>query len=94
MNFAVSFLREDGAQEPATPLSEIVRHVRYLAERMGIEHVAFGSDFDGALVSEELDGIAGYPKLVAALRADGFDEDEVAKVTHENWLRVLGDTWL
>lgn len=94
VNFAVSFLREDGAQEPATPLAQIVRHVRYLAERMGIDHVAFGSDFDGALVCEELDGIAGYPKLVDALRADGFDEDAVAKITHGNWLRVLGATWL
>ncbi|HEU5214003.1 MAG TPA: dipeptidase [Gaiellaceae bacterium] len=93
VNFAVSFLREDGGQEAATPLGEIVRHVEYIAGRIGIEHVAFGSDFDGALVSEELGGIAGFPKLVDALRAAGFDDEDVAKVTHRNWLRVLGDTW-
>src|SRR6266567_9424098 len=47
VNFAVTFLREDGRQAPAeTPISAIVRHVDYLAERMGIDHVAFGSDFD------------------------------------------------
>jgi membrane dipeptidase len=93
VNFAVSFLREDGGQVAATPLGEIVRHVAYIAERIGIDHVAFGSDFDGALVFEELGGIAGLPKLVDALRAGGFDDDAVAKVTHRNWLRVLGDTW-
>jgi membrane dipeptidase len=93
VNFAVSFLREDGAQVAATPLAEIVRHVAYIAERIGIDHVAFGSDFDGALVSEELGGIAGFPKLVEALRAGGFDDEAVAKVTHGNWLRVLGETW-
>jgi membrane dipeptidase len=93
VNFAVSFLREDGGQVAATPLSEIVRHVEYVAGRIGIDHVAFGSDFDGALVSEELGGIAGFPKLVEALRAGGFDGEAVAKVTHRNWLRVLGDTW-
>ena len=93
VNFAVSFLREDGGQVAATPLSEIVRHVDYIAGRIGIDHVAFGSDFDGALVSEELGGIAGFPKLVEALRAGGFDEDAVAKITYRNWLRVLGDTW-
>jgi membrane dipeptidase len=93
VNFAVSFLREDGGQVPATPLSEIVRHVDYIAGRIGIDHVAFGSDFDGALVSEELGGIAGFPKLVEALQTGGFDEEAVAKITHRNWLRVLGDTW-
>lgn len=93
VNFAVSFLREDGGQVAATPLEEIVRHVAYIAGRIGIDHVAFGSDFDGALVSEELGGIVGLPKLVDALRAGGFDDEAVAKVTHLNWLRVLGETW-
>jgi len=93
VNFAVTFLREDGSQVPDTPITEIVRHVDYLAERMGIDHVAFGSDFDGAAVPEELGGVAGFPKLVDALRAAGYDDDAVEKVTHRNWLRVLGETW-
>jgi membrane dipeptidase len=93
VNFAVSFLREDGGQVAATPLGEIVRHVEYIAGRIGIDHVALGSDFDGALVPEALGGIAGLPKLVDALRAAGFDDEGVAKVTHRNWLRILGDTW-
>lgn len=93
VNFAVSFLREDGGQVAATPLTQIVRHVEYIAGRIGIDHVAFGSDFDGALVPEELDGLAGLPKLVDALRDGGLDEEAVAKVTHRNWLRVLGETW-
>jgi membrane dipeptidase len=70
-----------------------VRHVRYLADHMGVEHVALGSDFDGAAVPTALGGIAGLPRLVAALREDGFDEAAVAKITHENWLRVLDATW-
>lgn len=93
VNFAVSFVREDGGQVAETPLEDIVRHVEYIAGRIGVEHVAFGSDFDGALVPGALGGIAGLPKLVAALRAGGFDDEAVAKVTHRNWLRVLGDTW-
>ena len=93
VNFAVSFLREDGGQVAATPLEEIARHVEYVAGRIGIDHVAFGSDFDGALVPEALGGIAGLPKLVDTLRESGLDSEAVAKVTHRNWLRVLGDTW-
>jgi membrane dipeptidase len=93
INFAVSFLREDGRPDGATPLEQIVRHVEYVAGRVGIDHVAFGSDFDGATIPETLGGIAGLPKLVAALRIAGFDDEAVAKVTHRNWLRVLGTTW-
>ncbi len=93
INFAVAFLREDGANDPATPLSEIVRHATYVAERIGADHVALGSDFDGALVSEQLDGIEGLPKLVDEFRSAGWDDDAVAKLTHGNWQRVLGATW-
>jgi membrane dipeptidase len=93
VNFAVTFLRADGLLVPETPITEIVRHIDYLVDRMGVEHVAFGSDFDGAVVPEELGGAAGLPKLVAALREAGYDDDAVAKITHENWLRVLRATW-
>lgn len=93
VNFAVQFLRADGLGIADTPLGEIVRHVVYLAERMGIDHVAFGSDFGGALLPTDLDGIAGLPQLVDELRAAGLDDDAVAKVTHRNWLRVLDQTW-
>ena len=94
INFAVTFLREDGTLVPETPLTEIVRHVEYVAGRIGVDHVAFGSDFDGAVVPAELGGAAGLPKLVDALRTAGFDDEAVAKVTHRNWLRVLRETWV
>src|SRR4051812_13411971 len=93
VNFAVGFLREDGHNDANTPITEIIRHVDYLAERMGVDHVAFGSDFDGAVMPEELGGVAGLPKLVAALGAAGYDEEAIAKITHRNWLRVLDATW-
>jgi membrane dipeptidase len=93
VNFAVTFLREDGRNEPGTRIGEIVRHIDYMAERMGIDHVALGSDFDGATIPDELGGAAGLPKLVAALRDAGYDDDAVAKLTHGNWLRVLRETW-
>jgi len=93
VNFAVTFLREDGMNDfEKTGLDEIVRHVEYLAERMGIDHVAFGSDFDGAVVPAALGGVSGLPRLVDALR-DRFEPDEVERITHGNWLRVLDATW-
>src|SRR5262245_51224905 len=69
INFAPAFLREDGANDPATPITEIVRHVEYVAQRIGVDHVAFGSDFEGATLPAELGGAAGLPRLVELLRA-------------------------
>ncbi len=93
VNFAVNFLRADGELVADTPLAEIVRHVDYLVERIGVDCVAFGSDFEGATIPDELGGVAGLPRLVEALRARGYDDEALAKVTHANWLRVLGWTW-
>ncbi len=50
LNFAVSFLREDGRSAPDTPLATMVAHVRYLVDRLGVERVGLGSDFDGAAI--------------------------------------------
>jgi microsomal dipeptidase-like Zn-dependent dipeptidase len=92
INFAPAFLREDGANDPATPIGEIIRHVDYVVERIGVEHVALGSDFEGATMPAELGGAAGLPRLVELLR-DRYSEQDVARITHGNWLRVLDATW-
>jgi membrane dipeptidase len=93
VNFAVGFLREDGHDDPDTPMARIVDHFRYLVDRMGVEHVGFGADLDGARVPIAVGDVAGLPRVVAALRADGFDDADLLKLTHANWLRVLGQTW-
>ena len=93
INFHVGFLRMDGLLEAETPISEIVRHIDYVAQRIGVEHVALGSDFDGAIMPSELGDAAGMPKLIESLRNKGYDIDALRKVTHENWVRVLRETW-
>ncbi len=93
INFHVGFLRKDGLLDPETPLSRIVDHVDYVAQRIGIEHVALGSDFDGAIMPLELGDVTGMPKLIALLRDKGYGDEALRKVTHENWLRVLRQTW-
>jgi membrane dipeptidase len=93
INFATMFLREDGLPGTDIPLETIARHVDYIASRIGVEHVALGSDFEGCEVPDDLGGVAGLPRLVEALRASGHDEESLALITHRNWLRVLDSTW-
>ncbi len=93
LNFAVSFLRNDGYNDANTPIETMVRHIDYLVEHLGIDHVGLGSDFDGATVPQDIKDVTGLPKLLAALREHGYDEAALQKITHENWLRVLRKTW-
>ncbi len=94
LNFHVGFLRDDG--DPAntdTPLSVMVRQIDYLVDRLGIERVGFGSDFDGAIMPAELGDVTGLPRLLESLRAAGYDQPALNKLAHENWVRVLRTTW-
>ncbi len=93
LNFGVSMLREDGQNEADTPLDTLLRHIDYLVERLGIDRVGFGSDFDGVKIPQAIGDVAGLPKLIAALAEHGYDDVALRKIAHENWLRVLHKTW-
>lgn len=93
VNFHVGFLRADGGRDRNTPIRRLVEHIDYLVERMGIDGVAFGSDFDGAIVPAEIGDAAGLPRLMAALAARGYSGEDLRKLAHANWVRVLRRTW-
>ncbi|OLP62302.1 peptidase [Xaviernesmea oryzae] len=93
LNYATTMLRADGQENADTPLADMVRHIDYLVERMGIDCVALGSDFDGATIPSAIGDAAGNQALVHALAEAGYSTDELAKLCRENWLRVLGQAW-
>ena len=91
--YGVRFLRADFAGDPDTPIELIARHAAYVADRIGAEHVALGSDFDGTTVPAGLGDAAGVPRVLDALGGAGFTPDEVAAIAWGNWRRVLGAWW-
>ena len=93
LNFEVSATRPDGHDDPDTPLDVLARHLDYLVDRIGLDRVGFGSDFDGARMPREIGDAAGLPRLIALLRERGYDDAALRKICHDNWLRVLGATW-
>ncbi len=93
INFGVLFMRQDGVKNPDTDLSELVRHVDYMVDRMGIEHVAMGSDFDGTTIPAAMKDASDLQMLVNALRDAGYDQASLDKICHGNWIRVLEKTW-
>jgi len=93
VNLATAFLREDGRMISDVPLSRVIRHMDHLMERLGEDGVALGSDFDGAVVPDALDGIDRLPALRSAMLAHGYGEALVAKILNGNWLALLRRVW-
>lgn len=93
LNFAVAFLREDGRMLADVPLTQVIRHLDHLMTIVGEDRVGLGSDYDGAVVPQELTTVADLPNLRQAMKEHGYDEPLIRKLCHENWLRVLEKTW-
>ena len=93
INLASGFLRPDGMMKSDFPLDVLLRHLDHLIKFLGEDRVGLGTDFDGALVPQEIGDCAGLPNLRAALANHGVDAALMTKFTHGNWLRVLRKTW-
>lgn len=89
INFAGEFLQEcEPGKFARSTISNIVKHIKYIAGLAGVECVALGSDFDGIYQDLELSHAGKMPELEEALRASGFSEDDIEKIFFKNVLRV------
>jgi membrane dipeptidase len=93
LNLATCFLRPDGRESPEMTLDPVKRHIEHMLKMAGADHVAIGSDFDGATTPKGIGGAEGLPVLVQAMRDMDLGETLIAKIAHGNWLRLLERTW-
>jgi len=70
-----------------TTLAGTARAIAHVAKLVGVEHVALGSDFDGA-VRTPVD-VTGLPLFTGELLAQGFGEEDVGKILGGNAIRVF-----
>jgi len=68
----------------------IVKAIKYTADLVGVDHVALGSDFDGAI--EAPFDASGMALITQELLKQDFSEEDIRKIMGENTLRVLGQT--
>ncbi len=71
----------DGAVCDITP-EGVVRSIRYAIDLLGVDHVALGSDYDGA--TEVLFDTSELAILTQTMLDEGFTETEIRKVMGEN----------
>ncbi len=92
LNYSVGFLRADGMGTSDTGVDVMVRHIDYLIDKLGEDHVGLGSDFDGCTVPDGIKDVTGVPALFQALADHGYDAPLLAKLARDNWLACLDRT--
>ena len=77
---------------PNSTLHQVARHVKYIGDMIGYDHVGLGSDFDGIFETPKgLGDVSKFPDLVRELLDMGVTDESVAKLVGRNVLRVWKD---
>ncbi len=82
---------EERNPRPVATVSTVADHLDHMREVAGIDHLGIGGDYDGtAFTPDGLNDVSGYPNLLAELLDRGWSKADLAKLTWQNAVRVLG----
>lgn len=88
INFCPDFLNSSGQ----ATIDDVVRHISHIVDIAGIDSIGFGSDFDGIpFTPQGLENVEKYTQLLEKLEKYGFNQVEISKICHGNFVRVLND---
>ena len=79
-------------------LDRLIDHYDHICQIAGnADHIAIGSDLDGAFGTEQspydLDTIADLQKLPDLLKKRGYSDTDIQGIMYGNWLRFLKNAW-
>lgn len=97
INAYAGFLKEGQAS-----LDDYIDHIEYIADLIGVEHVAVGFDFMNYLaphdlgtsfskITADLESISDLPKLTERMFSRGWKQKEINMITEENAKRYLNN---
>lgn len=73
-------------------VSDVVKHIEYVCNIIGVEHVCLGSDFDGVdkkCLPDNLKGVKDIHKLEECMINRGFSKIEIKKIMGENLVNFI-----
>ncbi|ANM32161.1 peptidase M19 [Acidobacteria bacterium Mor1] len=72
-----------------TTLGDVVDHINHVVSLVGVDHVGFGSDYDGvSSLPLGLEDVSKYPDLIRALQDEGYSDEDIVKMCSGNFMRV------
>ncbi|MFD9908840.1 dipeptidase [Streptomyces sp. NPDC059063] len=82
---------EERSPRPVATAATVADHLDHMREVAGVDHIGIGGDYDGtAFTPSGLDDVSCYPNLIAELLDRGWSRADLAKLTWQNAVRVLG----
>jgi len=91
----LEYIRNFKKEHPAdyADITEVIDHIEHVVNIAGIDHVGFGSDFDGVgdSLPDGLKDVSGYPNLIYELLKRGYSEEAITKICSGNLLRVWSE---
>jgi membrane dipeptidase len=80
---------------PLVTVAQVADHVEHARDVAGAAHVGLGGDYDGVgWLPEGLEDVRGYPRLLEALAERSWSDEDLARLTCRNTLRVMADAGL
>jgi len=71
-------------------IQDVINHIDYIKNLVGIDYVAIGSDFDGIGITPfGLEDVSKFPALTEALFNRGYSREDVEKILYKNFRRVF-----
>ncbi|MFC2098702.1 dipeptidase [Bacteroidota bacterium] len=72
-------------------VSQFCDHIDHIVELIGIDHVGFGSDFDGGAGLADCYDVTELPNITLELLRRGYSKSDLRKFWSGNLLRVMRD---
>ena len=70
-------------------VSIVADHIEHVIKIAGVDHVGFGSDFDGvSSLPIGLQDVSQYPNVIYELLQRGYTEEDIEKICYKNVFRV------
>jgi len=71
-------------------IDDVIQHIDYIKNRVGIDYVAIGSDFDGIESTPVgLEDVSKFPALTLKLLEHGYSQQDIEKILGGNFMRVF-----
>ncbi len=85
--YAESYMQQNKQFED---VEKVADHIDHVVSLVGINHVGFGSDYDGVgdSLPTGLKDVSTFPNLIRELLERGYTEEDIAKICYKNTFRV------
>jgi len=81
-------IREKYPEERAT-VEDVVDHIDYVTDLIGVDHVGIGTDFDGGGGVDGCDDVSDMPRITEELVRRGYSDEDIRKIWGGNLMRVF-----